>query len=124
MEFKALEQLISDTASQKEIDKATIIEYLADILKIKYGISIMEKERELIEEVRSKIITKLYNLEDHVIGVNSDLSKIFKLDSLENDYLNSALDELQHESLVNVTKTDVSLTKGGIMKFKEFYGEI
>ena len=124
MEFKELEQLISKTASQKEIDKATIIEDVADIIKIKYGISIIEKERDLIDEVKSKIITKLYNLEDHTINSNSDLSKMFKLDKLESDYLNSAIDELQAEGVVNIVKADISLTKEGIMKFKEFYGEI
>ena len=124
MEFKALEQLISEIASEKGIEKSTIIENLVDILKIKYGISIMEKERELTDEVKSKIITKLYNQEDHILSSNSDLPKMFKLDLLENDYLNSALDELQQEGLVNITKTDVSLSKEGIMKFKEFYGEI
>ena len=124
MEFKALEKLISETASQKDIDKDTIVEYLADILKIKYGISIIEKERDIIDEVKNKIITKLYNLEDHVLSSGSNLSKSFKLDKLENDYLNSAMDELQLEGLVNVTKTEISLTKEGIMKFKEFYGEI
>lgn len=124
MDFKTLEQLISDTASQKEIDKDTIIEDLADIIKIKYGISIMEKERELIDEVKSKIITKLYNLEDHMLKFNTHMTKMFKLDMLENDYFDSALDEIQHEGLVNVTKTEVSLSKEGIMKFKEFYGEI
>ncbi|MCK5276944.1 MAG: hypothetical protein KAK04_00375 [Cyclobacteriaceae bacterium] len=124
MEFKALEKLISETASQKDIDKDTIVEYLADILKIKYGISIIEKERDLIDEVKSKIITKLYNLEDHVLSSGPHLSKSFKLDKLENDYLNSAMDELQLEGLVNISKAEISLTKEGIMKFKEFYGEI
>jgi len=124
MEFKELEQLISQTASQKEIDKATIIEDIADIIKIKYGTSRIEKERDLIDEVKNKIITKLYNSEDHTMNSKSDLSKSFKLDNLENDYLNSALDELQAEGLVNITKGDLSLTKEGIMKFKVFYGEI
>ena len=124
MEFKELEQLISETASQKKIDKATIIDDLADIVKIKYGISIIEKERDLIDEVKNRIITKLYNLEDHTINSNSDLSKMFKLDKLESDYLNSAMDELQAEGVANITKADISLTKEGIMKFKEFYGEI
>ena len=124
MEFKELEQLISKTASQKEIDKANIIEDIADIIKIKYGISIIEKERDLIDEVKSKIITKLYNLEDHTINSNSDLSKMFKLDKLESDYLSSAIDELQAEGVANIAKADISLTKEGIMKFKKFYGEI
>lgn len=124
MEFKELEILISETASQKEIDKATIIEDIADIIKIKYGISLIEKERDLIDEVKNKIITKLYNLEDQTINSKSDSSKIFKLDKLESDYQNPALDELQVEGLVNITKAELSLTKEGIMKFKEFYGEI
>lgn len=124
MDFKALEQLINDTATQNIIDKATIINDLADILKIKYGISIMEKERDFIDEVKNKIITKLYNYEDHKISSEKNLQKTFKLDALENDYLDAALNELQHEGLIIVVKSDFSLTKQGIMKFKEFYGEI
>ena len=124
MDFKALEQIINDTATQNKIDKATIINDLADILKIKYGISIMEKERDFIDEVKNKIITKLYNYEDHKISADKNLQKTFKLDALENDYLDAALNELQHEGLIIVVKSDFSLTKQGIMKFKEFYGEI
>lgn len=124
MEFKALEQLISETASEKGIAKATIIEDLADILKIKYGISIMEKERDLIDEVKTKIITKLYNSDYQVVNSDVDHAKFFKLDLLENDYMSSALDEIQQEGLVTISKTQLSLTKEGVMKFKEFYGEI
>ncbi len=124
MEFKELEQLINEIASQNELNKETIIENLADILKIKYGISIMSKERELIDEVKNKVITKLYNLEKHTCKVDSDLAKIFKLDLLEADYLNSALDELQRESLVISNQSAINLTKEGVMKYKEFYGEI
>ena len=124
MDFNTLNQLISEIASQKGLDKAAITEDLAEILRIKYSISIMEKERNLIDEVKNKIITKLYNLEDHVLNINSGLSKTLKLDLLENDYLNPALDELQLEGLVVSAKADISLTKEGIMKFKEFYGEI
>ena len=124
MEFKALEQLIKEIASQNELDQEIIIENLADILKIKYGISIMNKERELIAEVKNKVITKLYNLENHTCKTNLDLIKTFKLDLLEADYLNSALDELQRESLVKSTVSEIILTKEGVMKYKEFYGEI
>jgi hypothetical protein len=124
MEFKALEQLIKEIASQNELDQEIIIENLADILKIKYGISIMNKERELIAEVKNKVITKLYNLENHSCKTNLDLIKTFKLDLLEADYLNSALDELQRESLVKSTVSEIILTKEGVMKYKEFYGEI
>jgi hypothetical protein len=124
MEFKALEQLISETASEKGIEKATIIEDLGDILKIKYGISIMEKERDLIDEVKTKIITKLYNSDYQVVNSDVDYAKFFKLDLLENDYLSSALDETQQEGLITISKTQLSLTKEGVMKFKEFYGEI
>ena len=124
MEFKALEQLIKEIASQNELDQEIIIENLADILKIKYGISIMNKERELIAEIKNKVITKLYNLENHSCKTNLDLIKTFKLDLLEADYLNSALDELQREGLVKSTASEIMLTKEGVMKYKEFYGEI
>ncbi len=124
MEFQNLEKLIAKTASQKNLDKTLIIEDLADILKIKYGISILEKERELIDEVKNKIITKLYNSEDQIVNSDDDLPKVYKLDLLENDYIDFAMEELQAEGLVKVTKKSINLTKEGIMKFKEFYGEI
>ena len=124
MDFKSLEQLITQTGAQKGIDPTTIIDDIADILKIKYGISIIEKERDLIDEVKTKVTTKLYNLENHSCASNLNLPKTFKLDLLEGDYLNSALDELQLEGVVRSTKSEIKLTKEGIMKFKEFYGEI
>jgi hypothetical protein len=124
MKFKDLEKLIAKTASQKNIDKAMITDDLSDILRIKYGISIMDKERDLIDEVKNKIITRLYNSEDQLINADADLQKVYKLDLLENDYINFAMDELEHEGLVKVTKKNINLTKEGIMKFKEFYGEI
>ncbi len=124
MEFKEFEKLISETAAQNNVDKDSILKDLADIIKLKYGYSIMEKERDLINEVKNKVITKLYNSEDQKINADADIHKKFKLDVLENDYLNSALDELQAEGLALVTKANVSLTKEGVMKFKQFYGEI
>ena len=124
MEFKALEQLISDTANQKGIGKETIIEDLADFLKIKYSISIMEKERDIIDEVKNKVLTKLYNSDRNSVASNKDLQKSFKLDLLEIDYLSTAIDELIQAGIVKFSKAEYLLTKEGAMKFKEFYGEI
>lgn len=124
MDFKGLEQLITEIARQQSLDKNTVIDDLADILNMKYGISIMAKERELIDEVKMKIITRLYNSEFQKMDAKADLSKAFKLDLLEIDYLDTAMDELQHEGLLKSGKTEIALTKEGVMKFKTFYGEI
>ena len=124
MDFKAFEQLINDTANQKNLPPSTIIEDLAEILKLKYGVSIMEKERQLIDEVKNKVITKLYNTENHMIANERALSATIKLDALELDYLKPALDELTHEGLIKIEKQEITLTSEGVMKFKTFYGEI
>ena len=124
MNFKELEQLITETANQNNINQTSIIEDLADIVKIKYGITIMEKERDLIDEVKSKVITKLYNLEGHKVSSKNDLQTLFKLDALESEYLDTGLNELQLEGQVKLSTGELVLTKEGIMKFKEFYGEI
>lgn len=124
MDIKGLEQLIAEISAQQNTDQETIIDDLADILRMKYGISIMAKERELIDEVKMKIITKLYNSELQKVDMKVDAAKSFKLDLLEVDYLDTAQDELQHEGLIRITKSDISLTKEGVMKFKTFYGEI
>lgn len=124
MDFKGLEQLITDVANQKGLEKKIIIEDLADFLRSKYSVSIMEKERDIIDEVKNKVITKLYNADDHKVNSGNDLKKTFKLDLLEIDYLDTALDELIHENAVKSSKAAFVLTKIGTMKFKEFYGEI
>ncbi len=124
MDFKALERLISDTANQKGIDKHAITQDLADFLKVKYSVSIMEKERDLIDEVKNKVITKLYNSDRNSVASNKDLQKSFKLDLLEIDYLSTAIDELTQAGIVKFSKAEYLLTKEGAMKFKEFYGEI
>ena len=124
MDIKGLEQLISEIASQQNASQSAIIDDLADILKMKYGISIMAKERELIDEVKMKIITKLYNSEMQKANTDSDIAKLFKLDLLEIDYFDNAINELEHEGLLKKMKSDLSLTKEGVMKFKSFYGEI
>lgn len=124
MDFKALEQLIVSTASQKGIEKKIITEDLAEYLKVKYSVSIMEKERDIIDEVKNKVITKLYNSDRNSVSLSKGLQKSFKLDLLEIDYLDTAMDELIHEGIVKSSKAEYILTKEGAMKFKEFYGEI
>jgi hypothetical protein len=124
MDIKALEQLISEIASQQNTYQGAIIDDLADYMNMKYGISIMAKERELIDDVKMKVITKLYNSELQKVDVSSDIRKTFKLDLLEIDYIDMAVDELEQEALIKKAKADLCLTKEGVMKFKSFYGEI
>jgi len=124
MNFKILSALITDAASSSNTDVEVIIADLAEIVKLKYGIEILEKERELIDEVKIKVITKLYNAENHTSSLKGDTAKTFKLDALENDFLKAALQELQPEGLIVLNGNDAQLTKEGVLKFKKFYGEI
>ncbi len=124
MDFKLLSALITEAASSRNTDVEVIIDDLAEIVKLKYGVAILEKERELIDEVKIKVITKLYNAENHEASVKGDTGKTFKLDVLENDFLKSALQELQSEGLIVISGNDPQLTKEGVLKFKKFYGEI
>ena len=124
MEFRALEQLITETATQKGIDQRLITEDLADFLKMKYSVSIMEKERDIIDEVKNKVVTKLYNSDNHSVSSSKNLKKSFKLDLLEIDYLSNAIEELIQQGMIKSSRAEYALTKEGVMKFKEFYGEI
>lgn len=124
MDFKILSALITEAASRSNADVAVIIYDLAEIVKLKYGVAILEKERELIDEVKIKVITKLYNAENHTASVKGYTAKTFKLDVLENDFLKSAIQELLSEGLITLDVNDLQLTKEGVLKFKKFYGEI
>ena len=119
-----MQNLIKGIAQDKQINEEEIIDHLAEILKIKFGVLIMEKERLLIDEVKTKIITRLYNSEKHTVKMDTGMQKLFKLDLLENDYLQPALEELIQEGVVAKLSQAYALTREGIMKFKEFYGEI
>jgi hypothetical protein len=125
MQLEALDALIEKVSNKRNIEKEELIDELADILKLKYDISLMDKERAIIDEVRNKIITRLYNTEDHRIDRSkSDEVRHYKLDALESRFLNTAVDELVHEGILEDDKKSSKLTDAGIMKYKEFYGEI
>ena len=124
MDFKELSALIAQVASGRKLDVEVINADLAEIIKLKYGIDILEKERDLIEEVKTKVITRLYNTDKNTVSIKTDAPGQFKLDALESDFLKSGLNELQAEGLITSNGNDITLTKEGIMKFKKFYGEI
>ncbi len=123
--MKALENLIKKIAQEKNIAEEQLTNELIELLKLKYDVTLMEKERTIIDEVRNKIITRLYNTDNHSIDTYKfDVSKHFKLDKLEQDYLERAQSELVQEGLLETDKHNMALTKTGILKYKEFYGEI
>jgi hypothetical protein len=125
MDIQELDQLIEKIASEKDLSRESLITELSEIIKLKYDITLMAKERLIIDEVRNKLLTRLYNTDAHTIDRRSaDEKGYFRLDELEYRYLNTALEELSREGLIVNDPKKTSLTDAGILKYKEFYGEI
>lgn len=125
MNIDELKQIIEKIATDKKLDPEELIAELAEIAKLKYGATLVEKERMIIDEVKNKILTRLYNTDEHKIDKHeSDEIKHYRLDGLEAKYLNSALEELVGEGLAQSENRETSLTEAGILKYKQFYGEI
>ncbi len=124
MNIEELEQLVQSIAKEKKINASDILLDIADFVKLKYGITYIEKERALIDETKNKIITRLYNTDNHTLfKKNTDQIKHFKLDLVEADFLEKALEELSQEGLVLNNSDSLLLTRTGILQYKEFFGE-
>ncbi|MCC5929953.1 MAG: hypothetical protein JJU28_11960 [Cyclobacteriaceae bacterium] len=125
MQFQDLQQIIERASVNTAIPAEVIIDDLAQIVKIKYGELILEKEREVIEELKNKIVTRLYNFEDHSISF-SQIKKetAYKADSIEAPYIEKAEEELRAEGIVELKGNSIVLTNPGIVKYKSFYGEM
>ena len=125
MDIQALDKLIDKIAKDKSISREALIDELGDILKLKYDITLMNKERNIVDEVRNKLLTRLYNTDGHVITKSTANEKsYYRLDELEYQYLSNALEELTREGLVEDDPKQTLLTDAGILKYKQFYGEI
>ena len=125
MDINELDKIIEKVAVENKLDKEELIHELAEILKLKYGLIRMEKERQIIDEVRNKILTRLYNTyENRIDKRESDEIRHYRLDSLEAKYLDMALEELVSEGLVHSDSKETVLTEAGILKYKQFYGEL
>lgn len=125
IDLSALADLILRLAGEKGVQPENLVSELTEILKMKYGITLHEKERAIIDEVRTKIITRLYNTDGHAVDRRSiDAIRHFRLDELESGYLELAENELLAEGLLERDGRHLRLSQPGILKYKEFYGEI
>lgn len=125
MDIQGLEGLIDKISRDSSLSKDALIDEMADILMLKYDLTLMAKERKIIEEVRNKLLTRLYNTDGHTLAKGrTDEKSYYRLDELEFRYLNNALEELSREGLIEDDSKRTVLTDSGILKYKEFYGEI
>ena len=125
MHIDEFKDLISKIALQERRQEEDVLEECAEILKIKYGVLLIEQERALVDELKNKIVTRLYNYENHSLEL-AELNKkeAFKADTLDMDFMERAEQELVVEGLIEKTSNSIALTEAGIVKFKSFYGEM
>ncbi len=125
MNIQILKKLIDKAVETSKIPEEAIIDDLAQIVQLKYGVFLLEKERSLVDELKTKIITRLYNLEHQTLTLNKmPKEQAYKADNLEIQYLEKAESELEAESIITRNDKQVVLTSVGILKYKEFYAEI
>jgi hypothetical protein len=125
MKFQDLQKIIEQASLNTTIPVETINDDLAQIVKIKYGELILEKEREIIEELKNKIITRLFNFEDHRISFRQiKKENAYKADRIEIPFIEKAEEELHAEGMVELKDTSILLTNPGVVKYKSFYGEM
>ena len=125
MTAEDLLKTIDTIAKNQKIEKGIIIDDLIEILKIKYGEMLLEREQALVSELKNKIITRLYGYENHRVDMSRvDKAKIYNADRIDMEFAEKAEGELVAEGLLLADGKTLQLTDSGIMKYKKFYGEV
>ena len=125
MEFKELETLITELSTSSEKSVTEITQALADFAKVKYGSITTEQEQAIIKSVQEKLITGLYRMTNHsYVTSRPDYKNKFGFDELEMDYLEKAANELGELEILEGNQNYTKLSKSGILKAKELFGEI
>ncbi len=116
---------IDNIASNQKIEKEVIIDDIIEILKIKYGEILLEKEQELVAELKNKIVTRLYGYENHTVDTSKvDKAEVYHADRIDMGFAEKAEGELMAEGLLENNGKTIKLTDAGILKYKKFYGEV
>ena len=119
MTIEELNKTIENISKNQKIEKGLIIDDIVDILKIKYGEILLEKEKELVSELKNKIVTRLYGFDNHAIPANhSNKKDIYKADRLDMNFLEKAENELMAEGLLENDGQNLKLTNSGILKYR------
>ena len=125
MTTEDLLKTIDNIAQNQKIEKEVIIDDIIEILKIKYGEILLEKEKELVAELKNKIVTRLYGYENHQVDISKvNLAQVFHADRIDMEFAEKAEGELIAEGLLVKEEKNLKLTDAGIMKYKKFYGEV
>ncbi|SHN21088.1 hypothetical protein [Flavobacterium xinjiangense] len=122
MTIQDLQKKIDEIATYENIDQQEIINGIMANLEIKYKkANYSEEDKKLIEELKTKILTKLYSLPEHKKLINhmTKFDELFGLDKLEFKLLNNAFNELEAEGDVYSLEYEIGLKEQGIRKTRK-----
>lgn len=123
--MKELEALIDQLSVTSQKSKAEIIADLSEIATLKYGKAFTDNQRQLIENIQRKLITSLYKRSGHeYVSRRADWKKDFGFDNADMELFEQAARELLNAGILEMGEYYTKLTNEGILKAKEFFGEL
>ena len=122
MTIQELQKRITDISTEKGIREQEIINGLLAHLDTKYAKkSYSLEDTKIVDEIKVKIMSKLFALPDHKTVVNrgTKYEQLFDLDSVERNLLDDAFTELESDGDVYSLKHEIGLKEQGIRKQRE-----
>lgn len=125
MNIQDLEKILNQIAESKNIEISDIIEKMSNYAELCYSDGIEEYDRKIVDTVKTKILKELYKMSNHsYVSSRPNYKEKFKLDNLENEKVEQAVNELYSEGLIDGNENYVELTKNGIFEVKRLTGNI
>lgn len=121
MNINELEKKIKQIASAKNIREQEIINGILSNLEQVYSPKDhSEKDRQIIDGIKRKIVTTLFNCDNQKKNVNqaTKYDELFDLDRVEMGLVNDAWNELEADRDVFSLAYEIGLTDEGIRKYR------
>jgi hypothetical protein len=118
MDLQKIKEKVESISKNKNIHEQEIYSAIDSFLESNYNYEVPSDEViPIIEEIKKKILVKLYRSDRHRIGVNraTKYDQLFNLDGIEMKYLDRAFTELESDGQVSSVMYEISLTEKGIM---------
>jgi len=125
MTLDEFNQLINELSANCNISESDILDSVADSARLKFGKVTSADERNLIDQIKERLILGYYQMPNHsYVTSRPDYKAKFGFDDFDMKFISNAAEELENEKLIAGNDNYIALTEKGIIQAKRLKGQL